>query len=250
MKDWLLSVAWYGSVVGILVGGLAVLRPFPRLGLSSRPHGGVLLAIAAMLMVMNAFIAPTTSRAAASSALAIDRLMPVYQFQEFHVRAVRAPIAKVWSAVSDVTAREISLFQTFTAIRRFGRSGPDSILNAPDDEPILAVATRTGFHLLARTDNEVVVGTVVAGPRPGAPAEGADPAWFQRLSGPGLVKATMNFRVESAGNSETLLTTETRVFASDGHGLRGFTPYWRTIFPGSWILRVTWLDAIRRRAER
>jgi hypothetical protein len=30
---------------------------------------------------------------------------------------------------------------------------------------------------------------------------------------------------------------------------RRFAPYWRTILPGSSILRVTWLRAIARRAE-
>jgi hypothetical protein len=251
MKDWLLSIVWYGSVLSGLLGCLAIVRPLPRLGLATRAHGGVLLAIAALLLAMNAFIVPVTSRSAATASSAIDRVMPVYQFREFHERSVRAPLAEVWSAINDVTADEISLFQTFTAIRRFGRSGRDSILNAPADEPILAVATRTGFQLLARTDDEVVVGTFVAGVPGSVPRSAlADPASFARVSAPGLVKATLNFRVEPARASETRLTTETRVFAVDARGLRQFTPYWRTIFPGSWMLRVTWLNAIARRAER
>jgi hypothetical protein len=44
--------------------------------------------------------------------------------------------------------------------------------------------------------------------------------------------------------------TETRVFATDAVALRRFTPYWRIIFPGSAILRVTWLRAVKHRAER
>jgi len=251
MRDWLLSMIWYGSALSGLLGSLAMVRPLPGFGLASRAHGGVLLAISALLLAMNAFIAPATSRSAAMATAAIDSVMPVYQFQEVHARSVRAPLAEVWSAINDVTAGEISLFQTFTAIRRFGRRGRESILNAPADEPILAVATRTGFQLLARTDNEVVVGTFVAGVPGSVPRSAlADPASFARVSAPGLVKAALNFRVEAASASETRLTTETRVFAADARGLRQFTPYWRTIFPGSWLLRVTWLDAIARRAER
>lgn len=70
------------------------------------------------------------------------------------------------------------------------------------------------------------------------------------MSGPGVVKAALNFRVDPLGPEATRLTTETRVLATDSAGLHRFTVYWRTVFPGSWILRVTWLAAIARRAER
>ena len=62
------------------------------------------------------------------------------------------------------------------------------------------------------------------------------------------VTAAMNFRVEPEGTGSRL-TTETRVSGADSAAIRPFTPYWRTILPGSWILRVTWLQAIARRAE-
>lgn len=252
MIDWALSVVWYGSVLAMLAGTLAVVRPIRRLGLHRRSRGGAVLAVAAALLVANAVITPGTSHAVTTaSPSAIDRLMPAYQFRESHARSVQAPLARVWAAVNEVTAGEIALFQAFTAVRRFGRSGPAGILNPPSDEPILAVATRTGFLLLARTETEVVVGTVVAGAsRALVQAARSDVARFADLTTPGLVKAVMNFRVEPSSGGATRVTTETRVFASDEDGVRQFTPYWRTIFPGSWILRVTWLDAIARRAER
>ncbi len=74
------------------------------------------------------------------------------------------------------------------------------------------------------------------------------PDLYRSLSAPGFVKATMNFRIEPDG-SGSRVTTETRVHGTDTNAILRFTPYWRTILPGSWILRVTWLDAIRRRAE-
>lgn len=251
MKDWLLSIVWYASVIAALAGSLAIVRPLPRLGLPTRPHGAVLVAIAGLLLTMNALMAPPTLRRAATAA-AIDRLMPAYQFQEIHSRTVDAPAERVLAAVHDVTAGEIALFQTFTSIRRLGRGGDASILNPPADQPILTVATRSGFHQLAKTDNEIVLGTIVVTPPSGRPSiDHSDPAWFVRLAAPGLVKAVVNFRTEPEnGGVATRLTTETRVFAVDAEGLRRFTPYWRTIFPGSWILRVTWLRAIERRALR
>ena len=42
---------------------------------------------------------------------------------------------------------------------------------------------------------------------------------------------------------------ETRVHATDAPTKRKFAAYWRTIYPGSALIRVMWLRAIRRRAE-
>ena len=51
-------------------------------------------------------------------------------------------------------------------------------------------------------------------------------------------------------NGRSRLTTETRIFATDDVALGRFTAYWRIIFPGSAILRMTWLRAIKARAEQ
>jgi hypothetical protein len=102
----------------------------------------------------------------------------------------------------------------------------------------------------------VAIGSVVvAPPRAGSPVEGAPRRRFtsedfKALTQPGFAKATANFSVHDLGNGSSRLDTETRIFATDRTALRRFTAYWRIIFPGSSILRSTWLSAIKRRAER
>ncbi len=59
----------------------------------------------------------------------------------------------------------------------------------------------------------------------------------------------MNFRLGPAANGRTALETETRVFVTDAGTLRAFAAYWRTIYPGSALIRRSWLEAVRRRAE-
>jgi hypothetical protein len=153
----------------------------------------------------------------------LDEIMPRWQFDEHHEIQISAPPERIWAAIRDVTPREIRFFQTLTAIRRFGRGGNENILNAPDAKPILAVATRSGFRVLADdAPRELVIGTHVAP---------------QAL-------AVMNFRVEG-----TRLTTETRVFAQTDKARRKFAIYWRIIRPGSGIIRRGWLEAIKLRAE-
>jgi hypothetical protein len=153
----------------------------------------------------------------------IDEIMPRWQFEEHHEIQINAPPERIWAAIRDVTPREIRLFQTLTAIRRFGRSSGEDILNAPDTKPILEVATHSDFHVLADDPpRELILGTHVAP---------------QAL-------AVMNFRLEG-----THLMTETRVFAQTDEASRSFAIYWRLIRPGSGIIRRSWLEAIKRRAE-
>jgi hypothetical protein len=153
----------------------------------------------------------------------IDEIMPRWQFEEHHAIQINAPPDRIWAAIRDVTPREIRLFQTLTAIRRFGRRSGENILNAPDAKPILDVATHSGFHVLVDDPTrELILGTHVAP---------------QAL-------ATMNFRLDG-----THLTTETRVFAQTDEARRAFAIYWRLIRPGSGIIRRSWLEAIKRRAE-
>ncbi|MGH7548129.1 MAG: hypothetical protein ACREMM_08135 [Gemmatimonadales bacterium] len=96
----------------------------------------------------------------------LDEFAPVWQFREVHRIAVRATPDQAYRAARAVTASEIPLFRVLTWLRRFGRSGPPSILHPPPHLPVLDVAARTGFLLLADEPNrEVVVGTVVIAPR-------------------------------------------------------------------------------------
>ena len=154
----------------------------------------------------------------------LDAALPKWQFRERHSIKIAAPDDRVFDAIRKVTAREIFLFRTLTAIRRAGRSGPPSILNAPADEPILDVATRTGFRLIdIDPPREIVLVIDIA---------------------PGIF-AAMNFRVEAER-----LSTETRIAATGAKAKAIFGAYWFTIRLGSGFIRRMWLRAIRKRAER
>ena len=178
----------------------------------------------------------------------LDEFVPVYQFSEVHRIRVRASPSRIYRSIKEVTAREITFFRALTFIRRFGKRGPDSILHPPDDEPLLAVATRTGFMLLAdEPERELVVGTVLIAPRD--MKRPATPEQFKELAGRGIAKAAMNFRMEADGEGTWLVSTETRVHATDASARRRFAGYWALIRPGSGFIRRMWLRAIKRRAE-
>ena len=59
----------------------------------------------------------------------------------------------------------------------------------------------------------------------------------------------MNFHVEPVGPGASRLVTQTRVAATDSLATRRFAAYWRVIYPGSALIRLMWLRAIKSRAE-
>lgn len=187
----------------------------------------VVAIVAGVSAIAAALLWPVRERRAAARAQRIDDAMPRWHFNEVHRIRINAPPERVFDAIHRVTASDIMLFRTLTAIRRFGRPLPDNILNAPPDEPLLDLVTRTTFVYLADDPpREVVVGTCV---------------------GTG-VNAVMNFHVAGDASGSDV-TTETRVYADSPAAARKFAAYWRVILPGSDIIRRMWLLAVKRRAE-
>jgi hypothetical protein len=219
------------------------------LGIPTRLRALQVLVVGALIAVVAAKLpAPLSAQPTGNSLL--DGFVPRYQFNEVHSIEVHAPPDSVYAAIRKVTAREIRLFRILTWIRspHFG-SARESILNPADDDPVLDVAMRSGFLLLAQAPpRELVFGTIGFG----GPLAVSNPTaeGFRKFDQPGHAKIAMNFLVTPAAQGSTHLRTETRVFATDDAARRGFATYWRLIYPGSSIIRVMWLRAIRARAER
>jgi hypothetical protein len=246
-------VVVYLGLIAAFLGGVSLLRPLSFLAISTRRRAALVLGLGFMLVVMGGSL-PAREARVATALTQLDQFAPVYQFSEFHSIGIAAPREQVYRALKSVTADEIVLFRALTWLRRFGRPGPESILNPPQHVPVLDVASRTSFLVLAEEPNrEIVLGTLVAAPRGWHPSAKPTPDGFKALfvtaNTPGFASATMNFRIEDAGPMACTLTTETRVYATDASTRRRFARYWRVIYPGSAFIRRMWLRAIARRAE-
>jgi hypothetical protein len=239
----------YAGLVALAAGIILLIHPVRRIGIRSRRQAAV-VALAGLALVASGWTVPAPEQRIATRATRMDDFMPAWQFNEVHTLHVRAPPESVWNAIRAVRADEIRFFRLLTRIRTFGRRGPESILNAPERQPIIDVATRTTFLMLAlEPPRELVVGTFVLAPdgfrRSDVTAEG-----FSQYSSPFLAKAVMNFRVDPDGQGGSNVSTETRVFATDQPATRAFARYWRIIYPGSAIIRREWLRAVELRATR
>lgn len=174
------------------------------------------------------------------TALRLDEVLPRCHHREQHQLAVSSPAADVLSAAEEVSWREVPLFRTLMTVRFPGHA-------LHPDAPVFDWFERTGFAILSRTEQELVVGALkpvsIGVPRTDLAEVGPDS--FRGFHRRGYVKIAFNFRCTGG-----FLRTETRVLATDPRARRVFAAYWLAIRAGSGLIRHVWLRAIRRRATR
>ena len=180
----------------------------------------------------------------------IDRFLSAYGWNEVHSIEIAAGPATVLSAVRSVTAREMPLVGLLMGLRALPARLLGHRPSVGGGGPVMEEILRSRFVLLAEDETEVVVGTVGRFWQPRAThAELRDGDGFLAFDAPGWAKAVMNFSVADAGGGRTRLVTETRIVATDAHARRRFAAYWLIVRPGSGLIRVLWLRAVKKRAE-
>ena len=237
------TVILYAGLAALGLGLALALRVHPAVG---RRGALALVGVGLLVSVLAAILPPGESRASRSDR--IDRFLPRWHFNEVHETTVVAPASRVVQAIHAVTPGEIRFLRTLMTVRGLGlhRRSP-----VEEDRPMLEVAVRGGFLILDEDgDRELVLGVAgrfwrMAGTR--VPVTG--PAEFLAFDRAGCAKAVFNFRLEDGGPGRTRVVTETRILALDDEARWKFGAYWRLIYPGSAIIRRSWLAAIRARAE-
>ena len=191
---------------------------------------------------------------------ALDRFLPEFHFHERHAIRVRAPTDAVFHAIWDVTLTEMPLVRALFWLRalpalllgrRYRPAGNETKRAAPI--PILRAALARNFVLLHETPNqEIAVGTIGRfWQAAGGTARIPDARAFESFQDPTYARAGMDFRLTSSSDRlDTHVTTETRIQIPDSRARRRFAVYWLFVYPGSAFIRILWLRAIKRRAER
>jgi hypothetical protein len=181
----------------------------------------------------------------------LEEALPEYDFRERHSRWIEAPPERVDEAVRAVTIGDMPIARILFRIRL----APARLLGRawkrrPLEVSLIDHALDVSFGSLGdEAADEIALGLIG---QPWKIATGDTrrfhrPQDFVAFSEPGFVKAAMNFRFERRG-SGTLLTTETRVLATDPKSRGRFRRYWFVIRPGSGLIRRSWLRAAERRA--
>jgi hypothetical protein len=180
----------------------------------------------------------------------IDASLPSYEFHERHRTRICAPSGKIAEAIREVPSNEIRWLWLLSSLRGLKAAA------ANGDKPVLTMALESNFVSLADTPAELLIGTggefwrLGGAPKPEKlMSVKHDPAAFAALDLAGLPKAVMNFTIDPAPFGCKAVSTETRIHTAHPQLAGRFARYWRVIQPGSALLRRSWLDAIRRRAE-
>ena len=177
----------------------------------------------------------------------IDRYMPEFDVVERHETSVAADVSRTYEAAMTMDLGRSIPVQALLAIRSIpsfltGKRKPQLSLRLDD-------LSAAGFVILAEEPNEeFVVGAVGRFWRPTSDIRRIDADDFIDFDTPGMAKATMNLRVDRE-NGTTVLSTETRVMATDERARRLFSYYWTLIGPFSGFIRHKMLGAIKRSAE-
>lgn len=251
MKVWpmLASTLVYLGLLTTVAGLVFLARPVRWLRVPTRMRAFAVI-LAGVTMVALALVIPAPESRISRVEARLDEFAPAWQFREVHTRRIAAPPARVFEAIKRVRPDEIFLFSTLIWIRNCGQPVPEDILDAGKRfESLIDIATHTTFVYLADdAPRELVVGTVVGWPS--GTRGRVTPELFQQRLPAGFTMAAMNFVVTPDGGGGSVVSTETRVFASGAAARRRFAVYWRVIYPGSAIIRRMWLRAIERRATR
>jgi len=186
----------------------------------------------------------------------LNVFLPEFHYNEIHRISIRASASSVFRAIKEVTPSELPLLVHFLF---FARSLPTRLTSRYKSglkysKPILEQILGVSFILLGEDVNhEEALGIIGKFWRATSDRSNRKPARdareFMEFNKPGFAKTVLNFQVIEESD-HVLVRTETRIQALGSKSRSKFSIYWRLILPGSALIRVLWLNAIKRRAEK
>jgi hypothetical protein len=240
-----LSTLAYAGIVLALFGLANLALPFRFLGIRKRAVGALILAGGAGLAVA-ALLWPAPIIRVAQHRTRLDDIMPEYQASERHSERIHAKPEQVMQAIRQSTFGDLKSLVTLLKIRGAVSRTPDTG-GFLQDKRVLDAFSESQY-LFGGSEHEIVmlgVWNVRANRRP----EVRTLQEFADYREQGGVKMAFDFNVEDAGGGWSTICAETRVLALDDFTRRGLARYWRLIVPGSGLLRLQWLEGIKKRAE-
>ncbi|MFJ6516633.1 hypothetical protein ACIQMO_29110 [Streptomyces sp. NPDC091406] len=164
----------------------------------------------------------------------LDQHMPKWHFREHHWVAVDAPRDEVLRAAQEITWREAPVARFFLAFTR-NKLRPDG--------RVLDDFAMGGDTVLALDEAELLYGGIGSPAGPVTPDRPMSEA-FRDYREPGCTKVGFNMRY-----ADGVLSTETRILATDEKTRRSFGRYWVVIRIPSGLIRIALLAAVKRQVD-
>ena len=178
----------------------------------------------------------------------LDDVIPNPRYRMCHSRIVCAPPSVVWDELRNVTMSALPVAWGLEAMRLL-----PARLSGRKHLPLAgrSFLDVTPIPILFSERPDVVISAGLSQawrPLGGLTPPHLDAAALRAWSEPGWIKAGMEFRLERI-RLGTLLSTETRVLATDPRTRRAFAAYWFIIRPSSGAIRREVLRVVAHRAE-
>lgn len=193
---------------------------------------------------------PASSNPLTSKTL-IDKYLPLFDVVEHHETRVHAEPALAYEAFRSVDLNRSPIVRILFAIRglpsrfRKGTRPPSPSVSFLDD------ALAVGWKVLEeQPGREIVVGAVTQPWAPVVRFRGLPGPDFIEFAEPGFTKIVWSIAARPADAGFSLLSTETRVAATDAASRRRFRRYWFLVNLGVRLIRIAALRLVKRELER
>ena len=181
--------------------------------------------------------------------LHLEQLIPVYDVVERLQVQVSAPADRTFSVACNLHLLDSSLIHTIFRIREFVLDG--TVNEHREELGLVEQATAWGWNKIAEQPGREVVFGAVTQPWVANPVfQGLSSTQFRNFQKPGFVKIAWTLRVDPVSPSKTIMSTETRVLATDADARARFRRYWSFVAPGTILIRRIALRNLKRRVEQ
>ncbi|MFF0572206.1 hypothetical protein ACFYT7_31855 [Streptomyces sp. NPDC004041] len=164
----------------------------------------------------------------------LDQHMPKWHFREHHWVAVDAPCDEVLQAAQEITWRQAPVARFLLTFTR-NKLHPDG--------RVLDDFAMGGDTVLALNETELLYGGIGSQAGPVTPDRPMSEV-FHDYREPGCTKVGFNMRY-----ADGVLSTETRILATDEKTRRSFGHYWAVIRIPSGLIRIALLAAVKRQVD-
>jgi hypothetical protein len=183
-----------------------------------------------------------------TTAALLDSFMPTYDTGEYHETRVGSSPARAYDVMRTMNVAKSPIVLALVMIRGIphfltGKASPSRELTIDNliDLGFVELAEESGV--------ELVLGVVGRFWRLDSGLHPISAAEFVSFDEPGYAKAVLNFKVLDQPGSSVIISTETRIVATDDKARQKFSRYWRLIGPFSGFIRTRFLAAVKRDAE-
>ncbi len=177
----------------------------------------------------------------------IDTYMPVFDKRHYHEKRVAADPASAYAALRNLDFQRSWIVRALLTIRSLASKNRNRKPDAPA-RSFLQSAVAMGWKILAEDPGrELVAGAATQPWAATVVFHGVPPPEFLTFSQPGFTKIAWNIAARPSPAGGTVVSTETRVLATDAQSRRRFRRYWFFVNPGIRLIR--WIALARLQRE-